>query len=260
MLLLGVLLDSGPEANLRSTLKRVHRLTLSVRSRLSRDAWHVLRRLTTLLEDAKLEGGTSRIADAVELIDELLVTLAAIGGTTLDNMVRGHGWMFLDMGRRVERGGLVLHLVSHLLLPGAARAHLEALLEIADSLLTYRARYLSKLQATPVLDLLLTDETNPRSLVFQVAALLGHLAQLPRQLPTRSRAERRLIALHSQLLTADIEQAASGDGSGLRALIEDCSNLLWQLSDDVTSTWFSHAHRSRALAPPAWIDEDLEGR
>lgn len=260
LLLLGVLVESGPETNLLATLRRIHRLTLSVRSRLSRDAWHVLRRLSQLLDGTSLEKGTSRVADAMEIIDELLVTLAAVSGTSLDNMVRGHAWVFLDMGRRVERGGFTLHLVDHLLPPGATRAHMEALLEIADSLLTYRARYLSKLQATPVLDLLLTDDTNPRSLVFQVATLLGHLAQLPRQGPARSRAERRLITLHAQLLTADVEQAASGDGSGLRALVEDCSNLLWQLSDDVTSTWFSHAARSRALAPPAWIDEELEGR
>lgn len=260
MLLLGVLVESGPDTNLFATLRRVHALTLSVRSRLSRDAWQVLRRLTRLLEGTNFAEGTGRVADAVEIIDELLVTLAAVSGTTLDNMVRGHAWVFLDMGRRVERGGFTLDLVDQLLPPGATRAHMEALLEISDSLLTYRARYLSKLQATPVLDLLLTDDTNPRSLVFQVAALLRHLEQLPHLGPARSRAERRLITLHAQLLTADVELAASGDGSGLRALVEDCSNLLWQLSDDVTSTWFSHAARSRALAPPAWIDEELEGR
>jgi uncharacterized alpha-E superfamily protein len=256
-----VLLESGSDTNLWAALQRVHGLTLGVRSRLSRDAWHVLRRLTTLFDKAHLDASGGRVADAIELIDELLVTLAAVSGTALDNMVRGHAWAFLDMGRRVERSAFTLDLLRYLLPAGATRAHMEALLEIADSLLTYRARYLSKLQATPVLDLLLTDDTNPRSLAFQATALLRHLEQLPRREPaTRSRAERRLLTLHTSLLTADIEQAASGNGEGLRELLEDCSNLLWQLSDDVTGTWFSHTGRSLALAPPAWIDEELEGR
>jgi hypothetical protein len=42
---------------------------------------------------------------AIELLDQLLTTLAAVTGTTFDNMVRGHAWMFLDMGpaRRTRR-------------------------------------------------------------------------------------------------------------------------------------------------------------
>jgi len=135
------------------------------------------------------------------------------------------------------------------------------LLEVADSLLTYRARYLSTLQAAPVVDLVLLDATNPRSVVFQVDALKQHLHRLPSQGEAlRSRAERRLIALESSLLTADIEQACAGDGSGLRALLEECTVQIWQFSEDLGNTWFSHLEPSRALSPPIWVDEDLEAR
>src|SRR5690606_25934390 len=109
----------------------------------------------------------------------LLLILSAVGGITLDNMVRGHAWMFLDMGRRVERGVATLSLVSSMLPAGASRVHMEALLEVADSLLTYRARYLSSLQVAPVVDLLITDDTNPRSLLFQLKTLLRHVRELP---------------------------------------------------------------------------------
>jgi uncharacterized alpha-E superfamily protein len=258
-LLLSALCDEQLSDGLPGLLRSIHLLTLSVRSRLSRDAWHVLRRLSSTLDGALAIDGPEAIGDAIELLDQLLVTLAAISGTTYDNMVRGRVWSFLDMGRRVERGTMMLTLIRSTLPAGAVRVNMEALLEVSDSLLTYRARYLSALQAAPVVDLLLTDDTNPRSVAFQVNALASHLERLPKPGEVvRSRAERRIIALQSSLLTADIEQACSGDGSGLRALLDDAGVLLWQFSDDVSSTWFSHARPSKAVAPPKWINEDLE--
>src|SRR5690606_29045233 len=97
---------------------------------------------------------------AVELLTEVITTLAAVAGTSLDNMVHGHAWAFLDMGKRVERGVFTLVLLQTMLQTEASRTRMEALLEVCDSLLTYRTRYLSRLQPAPVVDLLLTDDTN----------------------------------------------------------------------------------------------------
>jgi uncharacterized circularly permuted ATP-grasp superfamily protein/uncharacterized alpha-E superfamily protein len=253
----GAMLDDTRSSSLLRVCRRIHQLTLTVRSRLSRDAWHVLRRLSQPLERHMSSGGLT--SNAAEALDDVLVILSAVGGIMLDNMVRGHAWIFLDMGRRVERGSTTLSLVQSMLPPGASRVHMEALLEVADSLLTYRARYLSSLQVAPVVDLLLTDDTNPRSLLFQINTLMRHVRELPRLGgAVRSRAERRAIELQSNLLTADVQLACSGDGEGLRQLVEDSSTLLWQFSDDVTHTWFSHVATSHAVAPPRWINEELE--
>jgi uncharacterized alpha-E superfamily protein len=175
-------------------------------------------------------------------------------------MVRSHAWTFLDMGRRVERGSMTLTVLRAMLAPGAARIHMEVLLEVADSLLTYRARYLSQLQVAPVVDLLLTDDSNPRSVVFQASELVRHVSQLPRQDEVRNRAERRAIALQSSLLTLDVVRACSGKGDELRRALEAGNELFWQFSDDVEHTWFSHTSPSHALAVPAWVDEELEAR
>lgn len=258
-LLTRAVLETDATSNLCSTLRRIHELTLRVRSRLSRDAWHVLRRMTTSIDQPPPQVDGDHVGWLIELLDELLVTIAAVSGTTLDNMVRGHAWLFLDMGRRVERGTQMVTMLRAMLPPRASRLHMEAMLEVADSLLTYRARYLSTLQAAAVVDLLLTDDTNPRSLAFQVRRIHDHLTRLPRfDEVVRSRAERRIIALESQLLTADVEQACSGDGAGLRQLLEDAGTLMWQFSDDVTQTWFSHAAPSRAMVRPLWVDEELD--
>jgi uncharacterized circularly permuted ATP-grasp superfamily protein/uncharacterized alpha-E superfamily protein len=258
VLLYGLLADRIAQEGLPSMLSRIHGLTLSVRSRLSRDAWYVLRRLTRTLAGVDSTRLTSPVV-AIEALDQLIFSLAAVSGTTLDNMVRGHAWTFLDLGRRIERGVNMLMLLQSFLAPGATRLHMEALLEVADSLLTYRARYLSSLQAAPVVDLLLTDTTNPRSVAFQVELAKDHLRRLPgHEGVVRGRAERRLIGLESSLLAADVEQACAGDGAGLRQLLEDALAQSWQLSDDISATWFAHLSKERAVSAPHWVNEDLE--
>jgi uncharacterized circularly permuted ATP-grasp superfamily protein/uncharacterized alpha-E superfamily protein len=258
-ILTGALLDSSA-TSLRSICERIHQLTVGVRSRLSRDAWHVLKRLTAPFQ-AGAAGAERSPALAVELCVEVLVTLSSISGTTQENMVRGHAWAFLDMGRRVERGAMTLGVIRALLPAGASRVHMEALLEIGDSLLTYRARYLSSLQVAPVVDLVLTDDTNPRSFLFQVNALRSHVERLPQpEQVVRSRAERRIIELQSNLMTADIVNACAGNGTGLRQLLDDCNVLIWQFSDDMTRTWFSHAKESRGVTVPQWVNEELEAQ
>ena len=109
-----------------------------------------------------------------------MLVLAAFSGIAQESMTRSHAWRFLDVGRRLERAIGLVRLLRHTLAeapPSSAdrpAALLEALLEVADSGITYRRRYLATLQVAPVLDLLLTDDGNPRSLVFQLEALSEH--------------------------------------------------------------------------------------
>src|SRR5205823_3620802 len=93
---------------------------------------------------------------------------------------------------------------------------LEALLEICDSFMTYRRRYLATLQPAPVLDLLLADETNPRSLTFQMVALNDHVESLPRDknVPQLSPEERLSIANLSMLRLSEVGMLCQADGDG----------------------------------------------
>ena len=111
-------------------------------------------------------------------------------------MTRGHGWRFLNLGRRLERS------VNSSVLRGALRradadgAIVEPLLEIADSSMTYRRRYYAQPRLPPALDLLLLDDTNTRALAFQLAALAEHIAPAAARSRgrRRRRREERLIA------------------------------------------------------------------
>jgi uncharacterized alpha-E superfamily protein len=54
--------------------------------------------------------------------------------------------------------------------PGRVEAGLRLALELRDSVITYRTRYLAVLQPAPALDLILADDANPRGLAFQLVA------------------------------------------------------------------------------------------
>ena len=116
-------------------LKRVQDAARNVRDRLSLDSWRVINRLDDF--------GDAAAADPLDFLEDTLFTLSAFSGLAMESMTRGLGWRFMDMGRRVERAINQAQLIR-LGLPRVcadSRSALEALLEISDSIMTYRARY-----------------------------------------------------------------------------------------------------------------------
>ncbi len=130
---------------------------------------------------------------------------------------------------------------------------LEALLEIADSSMTYRNRYLTTLRLAPVLDLLMTDETNPRSLVFQLIALADHVEHLPRDQddPLLNIDQRIMLTALTGLRLADIETLKEADRDGIRRhldrLISRLALQLRNLSDSITHKYLVHAGPPRQM-------------
>jgi uncharacterized alpha-E superfamily protein len=166
-----------------------------------------------------------------------------------ENMTRSFGWHFLDMGRRIERGMRKTALLGSLL--GATDPEddgsLILVLDIADSFMTYRSRYLLTPQLVPVLDLLLLDETNPRSVAFQLEALDEHLEKLPRDRisPAGTREQQIVHELLVQLRLADIKSlgrvSRQGGRPELEALLGRIAADLSTLTTGITRTYFSHA-------------------
>lgn len=148
-----------------------------MRERLSADFWGLLVDL-----EGDLAGGANEInseAQALEQVENALRHLAGLAGLTQENMNRVAGWRFLDMGRRIERGANTCQLARTLAHDAATIDDLDLLLDLNDSQITYRARYLVGLALNAVRDLVMLDPYNTRSVAFQVAALKDHLAVLP---------------------------------------------------------------------------------
>lgn len=170
-------LHSDDTSSVVDLVRSARRTASSMRERLSTDFWTLLGNLETLLKQ-HVDDLLSE-AEALQKIEAALQILAALSGLTQDNMNRGPGWRFLDMGRRIERGINTCRLVRVLAEDDATTDDLDILLDLADSQITYRARYLVGLALTPVRDMVLLDPYNPRAVAFQILALKEHLAALP---------------------------------------------------------------------------------
>ena len=206
------------------------------------------------------------LSDVLELLDAGISRLAAFSGLVAENLTRGQSLTFLDMGRRLERSLQVSSLLRCTLCIEARNesSMLEALLEIADSSMTYRRRYFSTIQAAPVLDLLLADETNPRSLAYQLAALSEGIDRLPRDpsLPGRSPEQRLVLANLTELRLADVEALARATsrprrgpgGSSLQARGCTAASFRWncrqlfQPSANFSAPWKPGSQVSRSSA------------
>jgi uncharacterized alpha-E superfamily protein len=123
---------------------------------------------------------------------------------------------------------------------------LEAVLASNESLMTYRRRYRSYLQLSTVLELLLFDDTNPRSLIFQLNRMQEHVDRLPKQNTTKhiTELERLVLEASTQLRLNDVAVLAKADPEmpthqALDQLLSRLSHLICQVSDVVTSTYFT---------------------
>jgi uncharacterized alpha-E superfamily protein len=238
--------DSRQSGSLPDLLTRIRFNAASARDRLSDDTWRLLNRID---RDARLPAGSFNLTSAHSTLDTLVLDLAAFGGMHLENVTRGHGWRFLEIGRRLERAGAALELLK-----AAAPMTLKddsvlpPLLEIFDSAMTYRRLHFARPVLAPLLDLLLLDERNPRSVAFQ----LRELAQLVRHLPedntsASSNAERALMdTVQSHLIAFPLTKLADHTESLIENLNLLCDSLvesLQTLSDTITEHFFSHATR-----------------
>lgn len=245
--------------SLKTTLAAVHQVASIVRDRISLDSWRILLRLqhdfTTPQAPSVLP-----LTVALDLLNQTLITLAAFSGLGVENMTRGPGWHFLDMGRRIERAQHTVIILQSLLVETSDQEEpiLAALLEIADSSMTYRSRYLTTMQCAPVLDLLLTDESNPRSVIYQLSALAEHVEHLPRDenQPLLSPAQRLAMLALTNLQLSEIPvlcdiQGTTQTRTHLDALLKRLLTDLPTLSDTITNHYLSHAESSRHLATSA---------
>ncbi len=168
---------------------------------------------------------------------------ATVAGYAAENMVRGGGRLFLDLGRRVERAQAVANHLRHALdqPPARIEAGLALALELCDSTITYRSRYLNVVQPAPVLDLVLADDGNPRGLGYQITQARTLLAVLGGDedaalalLLDPLAAETRLIVA-DLMAAADQAHAAAAMTPRLRAIETD----LAAVSDAVTRRYFT---------------------
>lgn len=252
-----ILFDPDCPDGLARTLDNVRRVAELIRERLSLDTWRIIRDLTAIPHDLSLTAG-QEFDDAQRLLDAMVQRLSALNGMVLENMTRGHGWRFLDVGRRLERVRHATRLVRHLTSRGdpEATGALDLLLELADSTMTYRARYKARPALPAALDLVLADQTNPRSVLFQLLAIDDSVRALPKEgeRTILNPIERLITGLSTELQLADMFQLSrpakkSDRRTGLDRLARRLENGTATMSDLIARTYFSHSMPRQVAGP-----------
>ncbi len=220
-------------------LTRFRDAGLTLRDRVTPDFWRIVSRPLPSLESHR-PGALLRVAR------ELIERLSSLSGMLAENFNRGPSWRFIDLGRRLERALAVCTTIDMLGLiasgtgAGDQTEALGVLLDLSDSQITYRARYLTGPRRDPVLDILLLDPDNPRSLMFQVNAICDHIAALPSlgedMMPEPPLLEAR--AIQGPLRAVTIDQFDE-------ALLNDTELRLLALSDTIAARYFLQYEKSR---------------
>jgi uncharacterized circularly permuted ATP-grasp superfamily protein/uncharacterized alpha-E superfamily protein len=247
--------DPDHPAGLGWNLRQIRRLSWEVKERISPDTWRVLQQLERDHASAPPTNPDRRYVAALQHLDGTVIMLSAFAGLLAENPTRGHGWRFLDMGRRMERalGMIELLRVGVAQAPFPDDACLEVLLQVADSSTTYRSRYLTAIRTRFILELLLADEANPRSVAFQIATLHERVGQLPQhdtgeQAPVERTLSAALLVLSRRARIDDLKRRHANAGGARVTLDAHLTSLrrgVMDLSEALTARYLSHSAPSR---------------
>jgi uncharacterized alpha-E superfamily protein len=163
-------------------------------------------------------------------------------------MMGSQAWRFYDLGRRLERAAFTVELLRGTVIgPGGEPALLESALDITESVFPYRRKYLMQLESRAVIDLLLAEENNPRSVAFQLALFAEHLRALPKPLDHGAAEEDQelLAALRGSIKEANLG-GLTGTAEEQQSFLDGLLQKIWQLSDTVAEAYFSHTTVSQA--------------
>ena len=265
--LLAVILDETRYGSVSNNLNALLNCADQVRELLSADTLRVINDLQDELNALAnaLQSGLSAAPE--EALDPLVTTLLALSGLGQESMIRGLGWRFLDMGRRVEKAFQAVNLLRSSLVPVLPESEqlrvFEMVLLSSERLITFRRRYHSENDVARGLELLLSDSSNPRSVFYQVELLRQHLAELPSasQGSGITEEDRHLLEASStiQLCIFD-DLVAENEHTGTRMVLDQLLGrlqfLLQESSSRISSKYFDHVKVHQQLVRTNW-DEEL---
>ncbi len=247
--------DPSRISSLGWNLKEMRRVAWQLKERLSSDTWRVLQQLESDFSRPVPVNPEHRFIAHITVLDRAVMTLSAFSGLLMENTTRGAGWRFLEMGRRLERALQMAELLRAGIaeVPAETEPYLNILLQVADSSITYRTRYLSVLRTDLVLQLLLADESNPRSVAFQLDALVHQVDSLvERDDPEHRRLEGLASKALGEVGVAITEELAQRDAEGrfaaLESLIQQLKRSLYAFSEELTAQYMTPAKPARLTA------------
>ena len=223
---IGISLDRPVPDALPSLIETARATAARVRDRFSPDGWQALNDLAKTA--ARFGALVTEGDDAARAMSVLLRKLSGFSGLVHENMYHFLGWRFLSLGRAQERAdGMLLQLLAFAD-PGAVPGAYEIAIEVGDSLMTHQRRYRFGPSRETVLDLLALDADNPRAVLYQLAEMRCHIAELPRNSAAgrMSDLEKLLLELDTELRVTAPKALSDARMEALRARLASAFDLL----------------------------------
>jgi uncharacterized circularly permuted ATP-grasp superfamily protein/uncharacterized alpha-E superfamily protein len=251
------LFDPQQPAGLFAILQSLLLNAQSAREYFAADTWLVLDKLQHALRQwpsqAYADISTGQYG---RQLDDIILLQTALYGLNNETMSRTQALRLMDLGQHIERALQTAALLQAVFVPvqsGAkpSAALMESVLRLADTVNTYRRRYRSQLHPLAVIDLLVFDDSTPRSVGYQCLRIQRQCADLPQLLPEPGlSAEQRLaLELVTLLQLTDPQSlfdAEQGATPALGLLLSQIQHRLKLLSDSITLSYFNHAPPSSA--------------
>ncbi|NPC55667.1 circularly permuted type 2 ATP-grasp protein [Caenimonas soli] len=249
--LIGGLADTEDATSVGYNLAALRSSASAVRERLSQEQWNVIVRAEQEFMRGCLiltEDGDYSSVEALRVLEILSGHTAAMTGAQTDRMTRDDGWRLLSSGRHLERLGFLASALGWAVETDAwlDEGGFEAVVALFDSTITFHAQYQQRHDIPALLDLLVLDRDNPRSLGWVAQTLRGRLAKLAGSAP----GEVPDIALtvpdpQQWSLEAMCERDADGRYTTLLDLLQKCTDAAYKLSDDLGARYFTHSGDAR---------------
>ncbi|MBI3368888.1 MAG: circularly permuted type 2 ATP-grasp protein [Burkholderiales bacterium] len=241
--------DPAGHTSVAFNLRELSRCAQALRERLSPEHWRLIHEVGDHFEqhlaDVLAAGeGHAAAPDVLGVLARAATHLSAITGAQTDRMTRDDGWRLLSVGRQIER----LDMLTHALAQGFERRVHEAddgfalLLGLFDSVITYRAQFQARREVLPLLNLLVRDTDNPRSLAWVARTMRDRLRKLAR-LDAVWAAEATAGLPEPEAWSLDALSPVDADGrhTALIDTLEDAGRAARALSDEITRHLFAHA-------------------
>lgn len=244
-LLLDAIGDEALSDGIAANIRRLLWVGSQVRERFSLDNWYALNRLQRQLQ--RYSKTRPEISDALAFLDQMLLAASSLAGFAMDDMTRDDGWRFLIVGRRIERLIFLCEAIGQFLRLESTRAagSIEWLLELADSIITYRSRYMAQPELLPALDLIVFDDANPHAVIFQLKNLIRYLGRLGRDLGDAH--DDTLAQVLARLQDFDLARLETPDGRAggapcrdLAAALDAIAQAAAALSERLAMRYFTH--------------------
>lgn len=253
-----VMADPEKPGSLYFNFNLLSRAVYAVRDPWSIDTWRVLRTMEEEWVGLKTNHPSLSHIKMQHVLDNMITGTVAFIGLNRESISREQGWLMMDMGRKIEQCLLLISMIRAMLvhkMTDQVEYNLqEAILKSNESLVNYRYKFKAHLQLPLVLDLLVFDTTNPRSLIYQMERLKNHASILPKTIAIKKMAEheRLIFEAYSLLKLGDKDELSKPDSKSaqykkLDSFLETIYGILASVPVVITKTYFKHAPGQKQL-------------